>query len=162
MHRLLLDTPPHTNGVKAGRASSREANIDINMVIILAALLCALICAIGLNSIIRCVLRFRRRLSSEPSDQETVDHIPTKGIRKSVLHQIPVTVYGSGVKILVASCAICLSEFVEGELVKVLPNCYHGFHVRCIDTWLVSHLSCPMCRRPLLDLPVRPTVAEVE
>lgn len=159
MHRLLLIS---TVAKGTGRTSTREANIDINMVIIIAALLCALICAIGLNSVVQCVLRFRLRLNPETSDQETVAHTPTKGIRKNVLHQIPVVIYGSGVKILVASCTICLSEFVDGELIKLLPNCYHGFHVRCIDMWLVSHLSCPMCRNPLLDTRMSSTEAEAE
>lgn len=43
-------------------------------------------------------------------------------------------------------CAICISELVEGEIVRVLPICKHFFHVECIDTWLGTHSSCPMCR----------------
>jgi hypothetical protein len=48
-------------------------------------------------------------------------------------------------------CAICLGEFVDGEKVRVLPRCGHGFHVRCVDAWLVSHGSCPTCRRPVIE-----------
>uniref|UniRef100_A0A0E0N499 RING-type domain-containing protein n=2 Tax=Oryza TaxID=4527 RepID=A0A0E0N499_ORYRU len=47
-------------------------------------------------------------------------------------------------------CAICLGEFADGEKVRVLPRCGHGFHVRCVDTWLVSHDSCPTCRGSVL------------
>lgn len=43
-------------------------------------------------------------------------------------------------------CAICLGEFEEGEWIKLLPNCSHGFHVSCIDTWFQSHSKCPLCR----------------
>jgi len=32
----------------------------------------------------------------------------------------------------------------------VLPQCGHGFHVSCIDTWLGSHSSCPSCRQILV------------
>ncbi|XP_050883946.1 E3 ubiquitin-protein ligase RING1-like [Lathyrus oleraceus] len=43
-------------------------------------------------------------------------------------------------------CAICLGEFEEGEWLKLVPNCNHGFHVSCIDKWFQLHSSCPLCR----------------
>ncbi|KAK3037831.1 hypothetical protein RJ639_031872 [Escallonia herrerae] len=43
-------------------------------------------------------------------------------------------------------CPVCLSEFEEGEQLRTLPECMHGFHVACIDMWLYSHSNCPMCR----------------
>lgn len=73
-----------------------------------------------------------------------------RGLKKSDLKQIPVAVYGAGVQIPATECAICLGEFVDGEKVRILPKCNHGFHVRCIDTWLLSHSSCPNCRHSLL------------
>lgn len=45
-----------------------------------------------------------------------------------------------------ADCVICLGEFEEGEKLKHLPNCTHGFHVSCIDAWFQSHSNCPLCR----------------
>jgi hypothetical protein len=33
------------------------------------------------------------------------------------------------------------------EEVRVMPQCGHGFHVACVDTWLRSNSSCPSCRR---------------
>ena len=50
-----------------------------------------------------------------------------------------------------AECAICLGEFADGDAVRLLPRCRHGFHVHCIDTWLSAHSSCPICRDSLLD-----------
>ncbi|XP_059428628.1 RING-H2 finger protein ATL52-like [Corylus avellana] len=44
------------------------------------------------------------------------------------------------------TCAVCLCEFKEAEQVRVLPECFHLFHVACVDTWLNSHSSCPLCR----------------
>ncbi|CAI9301026.1 unnamed protein product [Lactuca saligna] len=44
------------------------------------------------------------------------------------------------------NCAICLSAFEEEEIGRKLPGCGHAFHVECIDMWLHSHSSCPICR----------------
>jgi hypothetical protein len=43
-------------------------------------------------------------------------------------------------------CPICLGEYEEGEWLKLLPSCKHGFHVSCIDKWFQLHSSCPLCR----------------
>lgn len=43
-------------------------------------------------------------------------------------------------------CAVCLSEFEEGEELRTLPDCMHSFHVQCIDMWFYSHRNCPICR----------------
>ncbi|XP_073045341.1 RING-H2 finger protein ATL80-like [Primulina eburnea] len=48
-------------------------------------------------------------------------------------------------------CCICLSEFEEEERLRVLTKCGHAFHVACIDTWLMSHMNCPVCRAPILS-----------
>ncbi|XAR50938.1 hypothetical protein NMG60_11005406 [Bertholletia excelsa] len=53
-------------------------------------------------------------------------------------------------------CAVCLGEFVEGEELRVLPGCTHCFHVSCVDTWLRSHSSCPLCRAVAPSPPARP------
>ncbi|GJN21711.1 hypothetical protein PR202_gb09217 [Eleusine coracana subsp. coracana] len=48
-----------------------------------------------------------------------------------------------------AECAICLSELVaDGERVRVLPVCGHGFHGACVEGWLAARASCPTCRAP--------------
>ncbi|WCJ29478.1 RING/U-box superfamily protein [Euphorbia peplus] len=43
-------------------------------------------------------------------------------------------------------CAVCLSKFEDTEILRFLPKCKHAFHVSCIDQWLESHSSCPLCR----------------
>ncbi|XP_015575713.1 RING-H2 finger protein ATL72 [Ricinus communis] len=154
-HRLLLNTESNTPPINGSRIRSytNEANFDTNMVIILAALLCALICALGLNSIVRCALRCSRRFAFETPD-EAAARLAATGLKKSALRQIPVVIYGAaGIQIIATDCAICLGEFSDGEKVRVLPKCNHGFHVRCIDTWLGSHSSCPTCRQSLLEQP---------
>ncbi|GMJ08553.1 Arabidopsis Toxicos en Levadura 72, DAF-Like gene 1 [Hibiscus trionum] len=154
LHRRLLETEvslPPGNGNKTHDSYISETTFDTNMVVILAALLCALICALGLNSMVRCALRCSRRFATETPEQEAA-RLATTGLKKRDLKQIPVAVYGEGVSFPSTECPICLGEFVGGEKVRVLPKCNHGFHVRCIDTWLLSHSSCPNCRHSLLEL----------
>ncbi|KAI0496822.1 hypothetical protein KFK09_023146 [Dendrobium nobile] len=52
-------------------------------------------------------------------------------------------------------CAICLSEYQEKDILRVLPYCGHAFHVYCIDTWLRQHWTCPVCRISLRNSPDR-------
>lgn len=157
MRRRLLEAGmslPPDNGNRTRDSYISETKFDTNMVIILAALLCALICALGLNSIVRCCLRCSRRFAFETSEQ-TAARLAATGLKKRDLRQIPVAVYGSGVNIKGTECPICLGEFEDGEKVRVLPKCDHGFHVMCIDTWLLSHSSCPNCRHSLLEHPTK-------
>jgi len=44
-------------------------------------------------------------------------------------------------------CAVCMDQFVEGDVIRVLPMCGHTFHAECIDEWLALHPSCPICRK---------------
>ncbi|KAL3524058.1 hypothetical protein ACH5RR_016892 [Cinchona calisaya] len=155
-HRFLLGTQPHSpppsneSKTTTDNGYTNETNFDTNMVIILAALLCALICALGLNTIVRCALRCSRRFTFESPD-ETAARLAATGLKKSMLRRIPVAVYGAGSNIPATDCPICLGEFEDGEKVRVLPRCHHGFHVTCIDIWLASHSSCPTCRQSLLE-----------
>lgn len=145
MARRLLETEFNMSNSN----NSRDSYVN-DMVVILAALLCALICALGLNSIVRCALRCGHRFISDTPEQ-TAARLAATGLKKKELGKITVAVYGDGVGILATECPICLGEFVDGEKVRVLPKCNHGFHVRCIDTWLLAHSSCPNCRHSLLD-----------
>ncbi|XP_062179003.1 probable E3 ubiquitin-protein ligase ATL44 [Phragmites australis] len=43
-------------------------------------------------------------------------------------------------------CAVCLEDVRAGEMVRQLPACRHMFHADCVDAWLRSHRTCPLCR----------------
>jgi len=49
-----------------------------------------------------------------------------------------------------SECLVCLGEFEQEESLRLLPKCSHAFHVPCIDTWLRSHKTCPLCRAPIV------------
>ncbi|KAJ8755947.1 hypothetical protein K2173_024492 [Erythroxylum novogranatense] len=45
-----------------------------------------------------------------------------------------------------ADCAVCLSKFEPQDQLRLLPLCCHAFHAACIDIWLQSNHTCPLCR----------------
>ncbi|KAK7265709.1 hypothetical protein RJT34_33332 [Clitoria ternatea] len=46
-------------------------------------------------------------------------------------------------------CAVCLCEFSEQDKLRLVPMCSHAFHMNCLDTWLLSNSTCPLCRASL-------------
>ncbi|CAN6244612.1 unnamed protein product [Urochloa humidicola] len=155
----------------AAEVGSGGNSFDANVVMILAVLLCALICALGVNSIVRCAIRCSTggRMSSPPSpggarrrrEQPgmSVARMAQAGARRKALRAMPTLVYSPGMLPMQAAagggpvCAICLAELEPGERVRVLPKCNHGFHVRCVDRWLLARSTCPTCRQSLFAAP---------
>ncbi|XP_058191953.1 RING-H2 finger protein ATL54-like [Rhododendron vialii] len=107
--------------------------------------------------------RRRRRRPPEVQQEEThdqfldqdrgpvVDHpvwyIRTVGLQSSVINSIAICKYKRGDGLVeVTECSVCLNEFQEDEILRLLPKCNHAFHIPCIDTWLRSHTNCPLCR----------------
>ncbi|CAL9079758.1 unnamed protein product [Musa textilis] len=43
-------------------------------------------------------------------------------------------------------CAVCLSPLRRHDELRLLPACRHAFHSSCIDPWLQTTPSCPLCR----------------
>ncbi|XP_066293352.1 RING finger protein 215-like isoform X4 [Branchiostoma lanceolatum] len=48
------------------------------------------------------------------------------------------------------ACAVCLDHFYPGQAVRVLP-CFHEFHRKCVDSWLIKKRTCPLCTINILD-----------
>ncbi|KAL7615186.1 hypothetical protein Lser_V15G06843 [Lactuca serriola] len=75
------------------------------------------------------------------------------GLDRSIVESFPVFLY-SDVKVLkigkgALECAVCIMEFADDERLRFLPKCHHVFHPDCIDAWLASHTTCPVCRADL-------------
>jgi hypothetical protein len=64
---------------------------------------------------------------------------------------LPAIRFGDGAAAVVAGrateCAVCLGTFDAAELLRVLPTCRHAFHAECVDSLLLAHSTCPVCRR---------------
>ncbi|XP_066324712.1 RING-H2 finger protein ATL79-like [Miscanthus floridulus] len=123
-----------------------------NMAVILAALLTALALALALNAAVRYLLGRSRRArrgragsSSGQRDSGASISDPEKPAAEAPPPPLPPALVYSA-----AECAICLAEFADGDAVRVMPACRHGFHARCIERWLAGggRSSCPTCRAP--------------
>jgi hypothetical protein len=47
-----------------------------------------------------------------------------------------------------SSCAICLSDYENGEQLRFL-HCGHHFHDKCIVQWLLNNKTCPFCKKEI-------------
>ncbi|KAK6931196.1 Zinc finger, RING-type [Dillenia turbinata] len=71
--------------------------------------------------------------------------IPTK---ESFVGTLETKVYN--MKEAAESCAICLEDFLQEELLKLMP-CNHFYHEKCIKKWVEKSRYCPICR---CELPI--------
>ncbi|KAK2967685.1 hypothetical protein RJ640_029593, partial [Escallonia rubra] len=50
-----------------------------------------------------------------------------------------------------AQCTICLGEYQEKEVLRIMPKCGHSFHLSCIVVLLRKQSACPVCRLSVQD-----------
>ncbi|OMP06659.1 Zinc finger, RING-type [Corchorus capsularis] len=77
-------------------------------------------------------------------------HLHDSGLDQAFIDALPVFQYREIVGLKEPfDCAVCLCEFSEKDKLRLLPMCSHAFHINCIDTWLLSNSTCPLCRGTL-------------
>lgn len=138
-----------------------------NVVIVLGGVL--FICVL-LHFVVRYYMKKKRSLNSDNESlrfQETSDqnedvvvsyerqlqqlfNLHDSGLDQAFIDALPVFMYKEllGLK-EPFDCAVCLCEFAQSDKLRLLPLCSHAFHIHCIDTWLLSNSSCPLCRDTL-------------
>ncbi|XP_028782493.1 RING-H2 finger protein ATL52-like [Neltuma alba] len=85
--------------------------------------------------------------NDESAIQASSSSANTGGLDEAIIRSITVRKYKKGDGLVEGTdCSVCLSEFQDCESLRLLPKCNHAFHLPCIDTWLRSHSSCPLCR----------------
>ncbi|KAG2405891.1 RING-H2 finger protein [Vigna angularis] len=83
------------------------------------------------------------RMWSQGLDESAIKEIPTLQFTKGDVEKNHQSVlYG---------CVICLTEFQDHDMLKVLPICKHAFHFHCIDVWLQTNSNCPLCRSSIVS-----------
>ena len=72
------------------------------------------------------------------------------GLDQAFIDALPVFYYKDIMGLREPSdCAVCLCEFSDLDKLRLLPTCRHAFHTECIDVWLLSNSTCPLCRGTL-------------
>ncbi|XP_077251495.1 RING-H2 finger protein ATL52-like [Tasmannia lanceolata] len=138
------------------------------LIIIISILACTFLVISYYVIFIKCCSRCntrRRSRRSPPQSEETHEEIEenqnpmdfiwyvrTVGLEESVIKSITICKYKRGEGLVEGTeCSVCLNEFQEDENFKLLPKCSHAFHLPCIDTWLESHVNCPLCRANIVS-----------
>ncbi|XP_021887185.1 E3 ubiquitin-protein ligase ATL41-like [Carica papaya] len=133
---------------------THKNSYDLNSKIMLAAIISlsiVILLVLALHIYARWALRrqARRRaiiyrLALSPAPQVNSSEPPKTGLDQEIINSLPVIVFkkADGED----ECSVCLSELEDEEMARVLPNCNHSFHVDCIDKWLSSNSTCPICR----------------
>ena len=105
----------------------------------------------------------RRCAESHLTQQSNNTELPCScskgGIDPETLETFPTLFYSSIKHLRIRKaetpleCAVCLTEFTDNDTLRLIPHCNHVFHPPCIDTWLSSHVTCPVCRANLSQDP---------
>lgn len=146
-----------------GSGGSSKPHINPSVLVIVIILSVVFLCSGILHILARCLGRRRAReppggllSGSSPSNSlrgqlQHLFSLHDSGVEQVFIDTLPVFLYGSirGLKDS-ADCAVCLNEFGNEDKLRLLPKCKHAFHTECIDTWLLSNSTCPLCRRSLL------------
>ncbi|KAL5977563.1 hypothetical protein ACLOJK_041461 [Asimina triloba] len=146
-------------GHNSSQPTLGAGHFDANFIMVLSITVCATVCALGLHFALRRSVYWCSRREPESTDgggatatmtiHEPSAAVASTGVDKEALQAFPKLTYSTSLKL--PECTICLSDFVGGDQVRVLPKCSHGFHLKCIDKWLKSHTSCPNCRHCLVS-----------
>ncbi|XP_047983554.1 E3 ubiquitin-protein ligase ATL6-like [Salvia hispanica] len=152
---LVLSLSPAAAQPSPNNPDNMYARFSPSMAVIIAVLVAALFfmgffsiyirhcydASAGSNALRRGSLSLHaRRTAARGLDASAIDALPTFSYSEVKDHKI-----GKGA----LECAVCLNEFQDHETLRLLPKCDHVFHPDCIDAWLASHTTCPVCRANL-------------
>ncbi|KAG6680467.1 hypothetical protein I3842_13G044600 [Carya illinoinensis] len=80
-----------------------------------------------------------------------------QGLDESTLSSYPKLLYSQAKKGYSAGsarcCSICLVDYKDADMLRLLPDCSHLFHLNCIDPWMRLRSTCPMCRKTPVPAP---------
>lgn len=106
----------------------------------------------------------RRRRRQE---EAAVADVEAAGIDEETLGSYPKVTYAeamedtSAMRTTASCCSICLADYRDADVVRLLPECGHLFHVDCVDPWLRTRPTCPVCRASPAPSPMPTPLVEV-
>ncbi|CAA7046475.1 unnamed protein product [Microthlaspi erraticum] len=77
-------------------------------------------------------------------------HTAELGLSKELREMLPIVVFKESFSIMDSQCSVCLGDYQADDKLQQIPVCGHTFHMDCIDLWLTSHSTCPLCRLTLI------------
>ncbi|GMI95718.1 TOXICOS EN LEVADURA 4 [Hibiscus trionum] len=150
------------NNSESLHSSSSIENVKPSIIVIVLILSITLLLSVSLYLLLRhlnrrCLSHIFRPATSNITATSASNHrvTPEQPVAAPFLDSLPLFTFsaitrrsnkGSTVS---ADCAVCLSKFEPPDQLRLLPLCCHAFHADCIDAWLTSNQSCPLCRCPL-------------
>ncbi|KAJ9128986.1 hypothetical protein P3X46_034257 [Hevea brasiliensis] len=128
------------------------SNFDPTMATVIVVLICAFF-FVGIFSVFIRQCSENANVGNLPNTTASGNRSRGVGLDPAVIEKFPVFVYSEVKDIKIGretlECVVCLSEFEDDETLRLLPKCNHVFHPECIDEWLASHVTCPVCRAKL-------------
>ncbi|KAK9291134.1 hypothetical protein L1049_009322 [Liquidambar formosana] len=105
----------------------------------------------------------RQQIARQPPDPEPF--VIDVGLDEATILSYPKVLY-SEAKLQnkdssATCCSICLADYKGTDMLRLLPDCGHLFHLKCVDPWLRLHPTCPVCRTSPLPTPLPTPLAEV-
>ncbi|XP_030253273.1 RING finger protein 44 isoform X3 [Sparus aurata] len=83
---------------------------------------------------------------------ERLGEAKPRGLTKADIEQLPSYRFNSENHLSEQTlCVVCFSDFECRQLLRVLP-CNHEFHAKCVDKWLKTNRTCPICRADASDV----------
>ncbi|GMH00656.1 hypothetical protein Nepgr_002495 [Nepenthes gracilis] len=157
------------NGGDATTSSTSAENLSPSIIITVLILATAVIVSASLYLLLRFLSsHFSRRHASQIDAFDNLHHQHhNNNVRQhrhnssrrvspeenSLIDSLPLftfdSITGRNSSTNTGDCAVCLSKFEPHDQLRLLPVCCHVFHAPCIDTWLATNQTCPLCRSPI-------------
>nr|GLL40786.1 E3 ubiquitin-protein ligase ATL4 [Ipomoea trifida] len=158
------DPPPAASSSPPSSSSSASSSIIIVVIVIASAVIVSATIYLILRLLSRrCHRSFRTHdaaddvISSSAAAAGTAAGANERRSAPETLESLPLFTFGSVTGNLTGvDCAVCLSKFETHDQLRLLPLCCHAFHAQCIDSWLSTNQTCPLCRST-----VYPTDADI-
>ncbi|GMN67812.1 hypothetical protein TIFTF001_036887 [Ficus carica] len=130
-------------------SSSKTASSPLHVGILLGSLLAVMVVLMIASY---CTSRLSRlsvlpRNDNNPTVEGGGSVPSTVVIDEAVLERFPKLPYSQAkLRINEGNCSVCLEDYIESDVLRLLPDCGHAFHLKCVDPWLRLRPTCPLCR----------------
>ncbi|KAK6117768.1 hypothetical protein DH2020_048497 [Rehmannia glutinosa] len=154
----VITQPPPPHDTSSPYFSSAAAATWSSIITVITIIASAVIVSASIYLLLRFLSRrFHRSFSASADDvvfrhdassNQQQFHVASNGL----LDSLPLFTFRSVTpNIAGGDCAVCLSKFEPHDRLRLLPLCCHAFHAACIDAWIVSNQTCPLCRSTVVS-----------